>query len=107
MNTQAITFLALALIAPGALHAQDAPAAADPAKDRAAILAMQGEYTVEFAFDETVLLAPGYERASAQRSGGDEVVIVVEDTPGKVVLQHLLVDQKGGHVTKHWRQDWM
>ena len=106
MNTQAITFLALALIAPGALHAQDAPAAADPAKDRAAILAMQGEYTVDFAFDETVLLAPGYERASAQRSGGDEVVMVVEDTPGKVVLQHLLVDQKSGHVTKHWRQDW-
>ena len=68
MNTQAITFLALALIAPGALHAQDAPAAADPAKDRAAILAMQGEYTVDFAFDETVLLAAGYERASAQRS---------------------------------------
>lgn len=106
MNTQAITFLALALIAPGALHAQDAPAAADPAKDRAAILAMQGEYTVDFAFDETVLLAAGYERASAQRSGGDEVVMVVEDTPGKVVLQHLLVDQKSGHVTKHWRQDW-
>ena len=105
MNTQAITFLALALLAPGALHAQDATAA-DPAKDRAAILAMQGEYTVDFAFDETVLLAPGYERASAMRSGGDEVVIVVEDTPTKVVLQHLLVDQKSGHVTKHWRQDW-
>ncbi|MBP6797739.1 MAG: hypothetical protein KA124_06545, partial [Luteimonas sp.] len=65
------------------------------------------EYAVDFAFDETVLLAPGYERASAMRSGGDEVVIVVEDTPTKVVLQHLLVDQKSGHVTKHWRQDWM
>ena len=106
MNMQATTFLALALLAPGALHAQDATAA-DPAKDRAAILAMQGEYAVDFAFDETVLLAPGYERASAMRSGGDEVVIVVEDTPTKVVLQHLLVDQKSGHVTKHWRQDWM
>jgi len=106
MNTQATTFLALALLAPGALHAQDAATAADPAKDRAAILAMRGEYTVDFAFDETVLLAPGYERASAQRSSGDEVVIVVEDTPTKVVLQHLLVDQKSGHVTKHWRQDW-
>ncbi len=106
MNTQAITFLALALLAPATSRAQDATAA-DPAKDRAAILAMQGEYTVDFAFDETVLLAPGYERASAQRSGGDEVVIVVEDTPTKIVLQHLLVDQKSGHVTKHWRQDWM
>jgi len=106
MNKRAITFLALALSAAGALPAQEA-AAPDPAKDRAAILAMQGEYLVDFAFDETVLLAPGYERASAMRSGGDEVVIVVEDAPDKVVLQHLLVDPKSGHVTKHWRQDWM
>ena len=90
---------------PAAANAQ-APTPADPAKDRAAILAMQGEYTVDFAFDETVLLAPGYERAPAQRSGGDEVVIVVEDSPTRVVLQHLLVEQKSGHVTKHWRQDW-
>src|SRR3546814_14765638 len=41
------------------------------------------------------------------RSGGDEVVIVVEDTPTRVVLQHILVDAKSGHVTKHWRQDWI
>ncbi|MCD9027504.1 hypothetical protein LDO26_04655 [Luteimonas sp. BDR2-5] len=83
------------------------PAApADPVADRAAILAMQGEYTVGFAFDETVLLAPGYTRAEPQRSGGDEIVVVVEDTPTRVVLQHLLLDVKSGHVTKHWRQDW-
>ncbi|WP_369940176.1 DUF6607 family protein [Xanthomonas medicagonis] len=79
---------------------------ADPARDRASILAMQGEYLVDFAFDETVLLKPGYERAPAMRSGANEVVIVVEDSPRKVVLQHLLVDTKSGHVTKHWRQDW-
>ncbi len=86
-------------------------ATAQPATDmgaaRKAILAMQGEYTVDFAFDETVLLQPGYKRASAQRSGGDETVIVVEDTPGRIVLQHILVDAKSGHVTKHWRQDWV
>jgi hypothetical protein len=79
---------------------------ADPARDRASILAMQGEYLVDFAFDETVLLAPGYERAPAMRSGANEVVIVVEDSPRNLVLQHLLVDTKSGHVTKHWRQDW-
>lgn len=95
---------ALGLLAAGA-HASDG-AAADPARDRQAILAMQGEYLVDFAFDETVLLAPGYERAPAQRSGGDEVVIVVEDTPRRIVLQHILIDAKSGHVTKHWRQDW-
>ena len=79
--------------------------AADP-RDRQSILAMQGEHLVDFAFDETVLLQPGYERAAAMRSGGNETVIVVEDTPTKVVLQHILVDGKSGHVTKHWRQDW-
>ncbi|MGO4774381.1 DUF6607 family protein, partial [Lysobacter sp. 2RAB21] len=77
-----------------------------PERDRASILAMQGEYAVDFAFDETVLLKPGYERAPAMRSGGNETVIVVENTPAKLVLQHILVDGKSGHVTKHWRQDW-
>ena len=96
----AIGLLAVAGIA----HA--APTA-DIAADRKAILAMQGEYTVDFAFDETVLLQPGYERASAQRTGGDEAVVVVEDVPGRIVLQHILVDAKSGHVTKHWRQDWI
>lgn len=81
--------------------------AQDTTQDRKSILAMQGEYVVDFAFDETVLLKPGYERASAQRSGGNETVIVVEDTPIKIVLQHILVDEKSGHVTKHWRQDWV
>ena len=96
---------ALALMSMAVFNAM-AQEAADPARDRQSILAMQGEHIVDFAFDETVLLQPGYERASAVRSGGNEVVIVVEDTPGKVVLQHLLVDSKSGHVTKHWRQDW-
>lgn len=84
-----------------------APVLAQDARDRQSILAMQGEYIVDFAFDETVLLKPGYERAPAMRSGGNETVIVVEDTPTKVVLQHILVDEKSGHVTKHWRQDWV
>ncbi|WIH04323.1 hypothetical protein KHF85_16230 [Xanthomonas translucens pv. graminis] len=92
----------LLLAATNLAHAEDA----DPQRDRASILAMQGEYAVDFAFDETVLLTPGYARASAMRSGANEVVIVVEDGPRKVVLQHLLVDPKSGHVTKHWRQDW-
>ncbi len=92
----------LLLAATGTAHAQPS----DLSRDHASILAMQGEYIVDFAFDETVLLKPGYERAPAVRSGGNEVVIVVEDSPKKIVLQHILVDGKSGHVTKHWRQDW-
>lgn len=93
--------VAFALVAPA--HAQSA----DPARDHAAILKIAGEFAVDFAFDETVLLQPGYERAPAMRSSADEVVIVVEDTPTRVVLQHLLVDGKSGHVTKHWRENWV
>ncbi len=94
------------LLSAASLLAAGQAFAADPARDRQSILAMQGDYTVDFAFDETVLLQPGYERQAAMRSGGDETVIVVEDTPSRIVLQHILVDAKSGHVTKHWRQDW-
>jgi hypothetical protein len=101
MNTRTLA-LHLGLLA----VAVSPTAFADASRDRDSILAMQGEYIVDFAFDETVLLQPGYERHPAMRSGGNETVIVVEDTPSKVVLQHILVDEKSGHVTKHWRQDW-
>jgi hypothetical protein len=89
---------------------QTAPAEiaqADPARDRAAILAMRGEYAVGFDFTETVALQAGYARKPHKRSGGNEVVIVVEDAPAKIVLQHILVSDDGQHVTKHWRQDWI
>jgi len=81
-------------------------AAEPPEADRAAILAMQGGYRVHFAFDETVPLAADYARAEPSRSGADEVVIVLEDSPGHIVLQHLLLHVASGHVTKHWRQEW-
>ena len=74
--------------------------------DHAAILAMRGEYSVDFDFKETVALQAGYERKPDKHSGGNEVVIVVENTPHRLVLQHLLVSDDGKHVTKHWRQDW-
>src|SRR5690606_26599763 len=75
--------------------------------DRQAILAMKGEYRVTFDFRETVILAEGYTRAKPKESGGYETVVVVVDEPGRIVLQHLLVSREGGHVTKHWRQDWV
>ena len=103
LNTLAPTLFAL--LATGAAAA--APTTRPPDADRMAILAMQGEYSVRFLFDETVVLAPGYVRKAPKRSGGDEVVIVVEDTPTRIVLQHLLLDVGSGHVIKHWRQDWM
>lgn len=87
---------------PQAASADGAP----PAADRAAILAMAGDYRVRFHFDETVVIEPGYERRDARRSGALETVLVIADEPGRIVLQHLLVSPDGSHVTKHWRQDW-
>lgn len=106
MNKLAMA-LALTALSTATMAAEPAPAAAsDVARAHDAILEMQGEHIVSFAFDETVLLQPGYERHPAKRSGADEVVIVVEDSPTRIVLQHILVSPKSGHVTKHWRQDW-
>lgn len=106
MTPQATALALAALLATTAASAATRTPATPPDADRNAILGMQGEYTVRFLFDETVVLAPGYTRKEPKRSGGDEVVIVVEDTPAKIVLQHLLLDVKSGHVIKHWRQDW-
>jgi len=102
--------LPLALLAAVAALIAATPVLADMSTasseaDRAAILAMQGEYAVTFRFEETVPLSAGYAARDTKDSGAREVVIVIKDTPSKIVLQHLLV-APNGHVTKHWRQDW-
>ena len=74
--------------------------------DRRAILAMQGEFKVGFHFDETAVLAPGYERRKPQRSGAFETVVLIEDRGEQIELQHLLV-VGDGQVVKHWRQLWV
>ncbi|MEZ5938525.1 MAG: DUF6607 family protein [Hyphomonadaceae bacterium] len=92
--------------------AQLSPAqpAAEQAKfeqDRQAILSMVGDYDVDFDFQETVAFVPGYELHKPQRSGGYEVVRVIEDSGDFISLQHILVvggDEK--FPIKHWRQDW-
>lgn len=87
-------------------HAEIARVEGKFAKDRAAILAMRGEYRVDFNFEETVKLMAGYEKRDDKVTGGWETVIVVTDKPGEIILQHILVTP-GGHVVKHWRQDWI
>ncbi len=77
-------------------------------KDRAAILAMAGNYKVSFNFTETVSFVEGYELKKPYLTGGDEVVRVIADTGEFISLQHILV--VGGDdkmPIKHWRQDWV
>jgi|GEM_PF-92119 len=74
-------------------------------RDRAAILAMAGEYAVTFAFEETVALKPGYELKPPDHQDGHELVTVIENDGPRISLQHMRVEPSG-LVIKHWRQDW-
>jgi len=88
-----------------------------PEQDRAAILAMTGEYSVKFQFQETVALESGYELKDPYISAATEFVEVIEDRGDFISLQHVLVlhpqNEDGSldhdaepRVVKHWRQDW-
>ncbi|WOK37221.1 DUF6607 family protein [Sphingomonas sp. C3-2] len=84
-------------------------AAAGFEQDRADILAMAGNYRVHFDMQETTRWDPAYTPLEKKRSGGNEVVRVIEDTGKKIALQHMLViegDDGKAHIIKHWRQDW-
>ncbi|SDE03944.1 DUF6607 family protein [Kordiimonas lacus] len=78
--------------------------------DRAAILAMAGDYKVTFDFQETVSFQKGYTPKERYKTGGHEMVRVIKDTGDFISLQHILVVGDGDKVPfmpiKHWRQDW-
>lgn len=106
--------MALAFATSPAIAQSAAPApapaatAATHAADRAEILAMAGNFKVRFDMQEATAWMPGYTPLERKTSGGHEVVRVVEDSPNRIVLQHLLVAEHDGksHIIKHWRQDW-
>ncbi len=74
--------------------------------DREAILAMAGKYSVLFNFEEVVALQPGYKLKPAYQEEATEIVVVVEESPERIVLQHLLQTNGGKRVVKHWKQVW-
>lgn len=81
----------------------------DQARDTASIKAMAGTFKVTFDMRETVPFLAGYTPQTAKLSGGYEVVRVIEERPGFISLQHILVIDMGDGKTelvKHWRQDW-
>lgn len=85
-------------------------------RDQAAIRALAGDYRTTFDFLETVVFdaGPDAQPATPYRSWGTERVYLVEDRPGFVSLQHVMVlfmldaagNTLGPFVQKHWRQDW-
>ncbi len=78
-------------------------------KDRAAILAMVGEFKVSFKFHETYGIKDDYKlKEKIYNETAHEIVKVVEDTENRIVLQHLLLVDHGLEemVVKHWGQVW-
>ena len=84
------------------------------AKDRLAILAMQGPYRATFDFLESVGYQDDYTPPRPYQSWGTEYVYVIGDDEDFISLQHILVmfmsnekqEIQGPFVIKHWRQDW-
>lgn len=76
-------------------------------RDRQAILAMAGDYSVTFDFRETVPLQEGYKVKEAYVTHAQEIVRVIEDRGDFISMQHiLLVGGERKVPIKHWRQDW-
>ena len=75
-------------------------------KDREAILAMAGDYEVDFQFIETVAIDRDYKLKEPYLEDAAEVVFVVENSPKKIVLQHVLWVESYDRVVKHWKQEW-
>jgi len=81
-----------------------------PEADRKAILAMAGSYQIQFYFRETAAIAPGYTVIpGSYDTSATEIIKVVDDTPERITLQHLLVvdtEKDEPQVIKHWAQIW-
>ncbi|MEM1447154.1 MAG: DUF6607 family protein [Planctomycetota bacterium] len=95
----------------GPANAETTPQTSKFEQDRAAILAMAGDYRVTFQFQETVAIDSDYTLKDPYHAKATEFVEVVEDAGDRIVLQHVLVlqpkdDQAEPRVVKHWRQDW-
>lgn len=78
-------------------------------QDIKAIKSMCGCYEVKFNFAETFQYAKdsaNYKPSATKHDYGLEWVELVEDTPNKIMLQHLLI-VSDDMIIKHWRQDWL
>jgi hypothetical protein len=93
---------------------KSAPGESAFVRDRAAILAMAGDFRTSFHFMETIGLAANYTNTRPYFSWATEHVRMLEDKGEFISLQHTLVmffaDETGDEsrpvLTKHWRQDW-
>ena len=74
-------------------------------QDVEAIMSMAGCYDVSFNYAETFATDTAYEFHNNYTAKATELVLPIENSKDKIVLQHLLV-LNDTMVIKHWRQDW-
>lgn len=75
-------------------------------QDREAIKSLAGFYKVTFNYAETFSPDDDYKFHERHRSSAKEIAIILEDSPKKIVIQHLLVMRGDSMIIKHWREDW-
>ena len=74
-------------------------------QDREAIKSLAGFYKVTFNYAETFSPERDYKYHDREKSHAKEWAVIVEDSPKKIVIQHLLV-AGDSMIIKHWREDW-
>jgi hypothetical protein len=72
-------------------------------QDREAIKALAGFYKVTFNYAETFSPDDDYKFHEKHRSSAKEWAVILEDSPKKIVIQHLLVMRGDSMIIKHWR----
>lgn len=75
------------------------------AQDIQSIKGMCGCFKVTFKYTETFAPEIDYEKHLDYNAYALELALPIEESPNKIVLQHLLVINDT-MVIKHWRQDW-
>lgn len=78
-------------------------------QDIKSIKSMCGCYEVKFNFAETFQYpkdSAAYKPSQTKHESALEWVELVEDTPNKISMQHLLI-VSDDMIIKHWRQDWL
>jgi len=75
-------------------------------QDRQAIRSLGGFYKVTFDYAETFSPDTAYRNHPKYHSWGYEWAVVEEESPKKIVIQHILVTGDSS-VIKHWREDWV
>lgn len=83
-------------------------ATAQKKEDEQAIKSFCGCYEIQFNFAETFSYpkdSATYQPSKVKHETALEWAELIEDTPGKKSIQHLLIVGRG-MIVKHWRQDW-